>query len=381
MAQGTPEKTIKVGVVGGGFGRVHILAYRATPGVEVTAFCQRTKASAERIAREFGIPQVYTDYRVMLSHAKLDAVSLTTPTNIHRAMACEAFDHGVSVLCEKPLAMNQEEASAMLKRAAEARAIHMTAFNFRFIPAFYRMKELMHEGYVGSRVLHVEASWFSERRADPRLPFGWRDDKESVGFGAMGDMGVHQVDLVRWLAGDFKRVCSRQAIYTSERPLADGSGMRRVTVEDCAVFIGELEGGGLVSFAANAAARGSPYQEIRILGDRGVLRAAVDRTKPDWMIGELWGAQGDGATEPLAIPEPLKEHLIPADQRRAAREAIFANLTRVLAHGIRTGQQPSPSFRDGLEAQKVLDAVAQSAQAGTWMPVGQITSILPFASQ
>jgi predicted dehydrogenase len=369
MARAIQEKTIKVGVVGGGFGRTHILAYRATPGVEVTAFCQRTKASAEKIAREFGIPQVYTDYREMLAHGGLDAVSLTTPTNVHLAMASEAFDHGISVLCEKPLAMNQEEAEAMLKRAEEARAIHITAFNFRFIPAFYRMKELMQEGYVGSRVLHVEANWFSERRADPGLPFGWRDEKEAVGFGAMGDMGVHLIDLVHWLAGDFKRVSSRQAIYTSERPLADGSGMRQVTVEDCAVFIGELAGGGLVSFVANAAARGSAYQEIRILGDAGMLRAAVDRAKADWMIGELWGAQGHGATEPLPIPEPLTEHLIPARQRRAAREAIFANLTRLFAQGIRTGEQPSPSFHDGLEAQKVLDAVEKSARTGTWMSV------------
>jgi predicted dehydrogenase len=368
MVQATPEKTVKVGVVGGGFGRTHILAYRTTPGVEVTAFCQRTKAKAEQIAREFGIPHMFTDYREMLAHGNLDAVSLTTPTNVHLAMACDAFDHGVSVLCEKPLAMNQEEAAAMLKRAEEARVIHMTCFNFRFIPAFYRMKELIEEGYVGSHVLHVEASWFSERRVDPNLPFGWRDQKEVVGFGAMGDVGVHLVDLVHWLAGEFKRVCSQQAIFTKERPLADGSGKREVTVEDCALFIGELTGGGLVSFTANAAARGSAYQEIRILGNDGMLRAAVDRAKPDWMIGDLWGAQGYGDTQPIPIPKRLTENLN-LSERRTVREAIFANLTRLLAHGIRTGEQPSPSFRDGLEAQKVLDAVEKSARAGSWMAV------------
>jgi predicted dehydrogenase len=369
MVQATPEKTVKVGVVGGGFGRTHILAYQATPGLEVTAFCQRTKSKAEQIARDFGIPHVFTDYREMLSHTNLDAVSLTTPTNVHLAMACEAFSHGVSVLCEKPLAMNQEEAAAMLKRAEEARLIHMTSFNFRFIPAFYRMKELMEEGYVGSRVLHVEASWFTERRADPNLPFGWRDQKEVVGFGAMGDVGVHLVDLVRWLAGDFKRVCSQQAIFTKERGLADSSGKREVTVEDCAIFIGELTGGGLASFVANAAARGSAYQEIRILGNDGMLRAVVDRARPDWMIGELWGAQGSGDTQPIPIPKRLTENLHLPESRRMAREVIFANLTGLLAQGIRTGKQPSPSFRDGLEAQKVLDAVEKSAQTGSWMDV------------
>jgi predicted dehydrogenase len=125
----------------------------------------------------------------------------------------------------------------------------------------------------------------------------------------------------------------------------------------------------LVSFVANAAARGSAYQEIRILGNDGMLRAAVDRAKPDWMIGELWGAQGDGDTELLPIPERLTENLNLSESRRMARETIFANLTRLLAHGIRTGEQPSPSFRDGLEAQKVLDAVEKSAHAGSWMAV------------
>ena len=369
MARAIPVKTIKVGVVGGGFGRTHILAYQATPGVEVTAFCQRTKPNAERVARDFGIPHVFTDYREMLAHGNLDAVSLTTPTNVHLVMATEAFNHGVAVLCEKPLAMNKEEATTMLKRAEEARLIHMMSFNFRFIPAFVRMKELMQEGYVGNRIFHVEASWFTERRVDPNMPFGWRDQKETVGFGAMADAGVHLLDLVRWLAGDLKRVCGQLAIFTKERSLADGSGKREVTAEDCCVFVGELAGGGLVSFSANAAARGSSCQQIRILGNDGMLRAEVDRTKIDWMIGTLWGAQGDNLPQLLPIPERLTRGFKPSDERRDMAEFIFSNLTHRLAHGIRTGEQPSPSFHDGLEVQKVLDAVEKSAQAGSWMPV------------
>jgi predicted dehydrogenase len=263
--------------------------------------------------------------------------------------------------------MNTEEAAAMLKRAEEARLIHMTCFNFRFIPAFYRMKELMQEGYVGSRLLHVEAVWFTEGRADPTVPFRWRHAKEAVGFGAMGDAGVHLVDLVRWLAGDIRRVSARQAIFTKERPMADGSSTRPVTVEDCAIFIGELTGGGLISFVTNAAARGAAYQEIRILGNDGMLRAVVDRTKPDWMIGSLWGARANDATQLLSIPERLTQGFKPSNDRKAVAEFIFSNLTRLLAHGIRTGEQPSPSFRDGLEAQKILDAVEKSAQTEHWI--------------
>jgi predicted dehydrogenase len=369
MAQRSSDGKVKVGVVGSGFGRNHILAFQATEGVEVAAFCQRTKAVAEKTAGEFKIPQVFTDYGEMLERGGLDAVSLATPTNVHLPLTMEALDRGVAVLCEKPLAMNQNEAEAMLKKAEERRVIHVTAFNFRFIPAFFRMKELLEEDYVGNKILHVEANWFTEGRGDPKAPFRWRYQKETAGFGAMGDVGVHLVDLVRWLAGDFKKICGQQAIFTKERTTADGR-KAEVTVEDCAIFIGELKAGGLVSFQANAAARGGVYQSVTVLGNEGVLKAEVDRNKPKWIIGSLAGAQGSGALQPLLIPERLSRGVDASDPRRAMGESIFANLTRLMAEGIRSGKQPSPSFRDGLEAQKVLDALVTSSESGSWVSVG-----------
>jgi predicted dehydrogenase len=362
------EKKLRVGVVGSGFGRNHILAFQATEGVEVAAFCQRTKAAAEKTAAEFKIPRVFTDYGEMLERGGLDAVSLATPTNVHLPLTMEALERRVAVLCEKPLAMNKDEALAMLKKAEDAGVIHVTAFNFRFIPAFFRMKELLEEGYVGNEILHVEANWFTESRGDPKTPFRWRHQKEVAGFGAMGDVGVHMVDLVRWLAGDFEKICGQQATFTKERRTADG-GKAQVTVEDCAIFIGELRDGGLVSFQANAAARGGVYQSITITGNEGVLKAEVDRNKPGWIIGALAGAQGSAAFQPLPVPERLTQ-VDASDPRRAMGESIFANLTKLMAEGIRSGKQPSPSFRDGLEAQKVLDALVKSSESGNWVSIG-----------
>jgi predicted dehydrogenase len=359
------EKKLRVGVIGGGFGRNHILGFQKTEGVEVGAFCQRTKAGAETVAREFKIPQVFTDYREMLERANLDAVSIATPTNLHCPISIEAFDRGISVLCEKPLAMNEAEAATMLKKAEETGSTHVTAFNFRFIPAVLRMKELVQEGYAGSRIYHVEAVWRTSGRADPNAAYRWRHQKEAAGFGAMGDVGVHMVDLVRWLAGDFKKICGQQAIFTKERTTADGRA--QVTVEDCSLFIGELSGGGLVSLEANAAARGGVYQAVTITGSEGVLKAEVDRNKPGWIVGSLAGAQGSGALQPLPIPERLTRGVDVSDPRRAMGESIFAGLTRLMAEGMRSGKQPSPSFRDGLEAQRVLDAVVKSAETGSWV--------------
>jgi predicted dehydrogenase len=265
--------------------------------------------------------------------------------------------------------MNAAEAGEMLRWGETKKLTHMTAFNFRFLPAFQQMKSLIQEGYVGKRIQHVEAVWFAERRSDPARPFGWRDQKETVGYGAMGDIGVHLVDLVRWLAGDLKKVSSQQAIFTKERLLPGTSHKREVTVEDCCIFIGELAGGGLVSFSANGAARGGSYQEIRVLGNDGMLRVEIDRARADWMIGSLFGAQGNDKPDPLPIPQSLTSSLAQCDEREAMAQFIFSKLTRAFAHGIRTGEPVTPSFQDGLEAQRILDAAAKSAQSSQWVAV------------
>ena len=257
----------------------------------------------------------------------------------------QAFNHGVSVLCEKPLAMNKEEATTIKKRAEEARLIH-DVFQFSLFGLF-PMKELMQKVMSTVSFMWKRAGSRSAGRIEH---VGWRDQKKRSVW--------RQADAATYDpapgAGDLKRFVA--SLRFSPRILVDGSESE-VTAEDCCVFVGELAGGGLVSFSANAAARGSSCQEIRILGNDGMLRAEVDRTKIDWMIGTLWGAQGDNLPQLLPIPERLTRGFKPSDERRDMAEFIFSNLTHRLAHGIRTGEQPSPSFHDGLEVQKVLDAV------------------------
>ena len=195
----TSPRTVRVGVIGGGFGTQHLQGFGATGNAEVVAFCQRTQEKAEAIAREYGVPHVYTDYRGLLAHEGLDAVSIVSPPHLHAEMVAAALEHGLHLICEKPLAMNAAEAETMLERAEAAGRVHMTAFNHRHIPALAYMKELMDGGYVGERVLHVESRWFSENRATPGLTHYWRHQRELAGFGVLGDIGVHVADRVRWL--------------------------------------------------------------------------------------------------------------------------------------------------------------------------------------
>jgi predicted dehydrogenase len=258
----------------------------------------------------------------------------------------------------------------MLASAQAAKRVHMTAFNFRFIPAVRRMKELLEEGYVGERIFHLDASWLVEGRMAPDAPLGWRHRKETAGVGVLGDTAVHLIDLVRMLVGDFLRVSGQAAIFYKERRLPDGSGSGAVTVEDSCMFLAELAGGVQASIHVSGVARGSLFQSIRIFGNEGALRLDIDRGGPDWVVGKLSGARGaNSRLEPLAIPERLTQGLNLSAPARVAGEFIFSNLTRRFAEAIRMGGEATPSFREGLAAQRVVDAVLRSVEEERWVRV------------
>jgi predicted dehydrogenase len=364
------ERKLRVGVIGGGYGRNHILAYRAS-GVEVAAFCQRSEAAAAKIAREFEIPNVFADYRALLALEGLDGVSIATPPNLHCPIAVEAFAHNLHVLCEKPLALSVSEAEKMLAAAETARRVHMTAFNFRFIPAVRRMKELLEEGYVGGRIFHVDATWLTEGRMAPDTPLGWRHRKETAGFGVLGDTAVHLIDLVRWLAGDFKRISAQAATFHKQRKIAGSGEIGAVEVEDSCMLIGQLDKEVQVSLHVSGVARGSLYQSIRIFGSEGGLGVAIGRKGPEWVVGRLFGARGGNAEfEPIAIPEMMTRGLKTDDPSRVGGEFLFSHLTRRFSDAMRGGAPAVPSFREGLEAQRVVAAILRSVEEQKWMDVG-----------
>lgn len=363
----TTGQPVRIGVIGGGFGIQHLQGLGATEDAEVVAFCQRTRDKAEATAGKFGVPHVYTDYRALLAHTALDAVSIVAPPHLHAEMAAAALERGLHLLCEKPLAMNAAEAEGMLKQAEAAGRVHMTAFNHRHIPALAYMKELMDGGYVGERVLHVESRWFSENRAAPNQTHYWRHRRELAGFGVLGDIGVHVVDRLRWLIGEFESVWGQADTFIPERP--DAGGVQQpVTVDDNFTLLARLGGGASACVRLSAVARKSNYQNLEIYGDAGMLRFTFDRNVEGWIRGHLWGARGDARSpEPLEIPERYTRGLDVSDPQRAQGEFIFGKLTRDFVEAIRNSAPASPSFADGLAAQRVLDAALVSSEGQRWV--------------
>jgi predicted dehydrogenase len=352
-----------VGIIGLGFGRAHIPAFQAN-GCDVVALCQRDQAAAKKVAETYGVPHVFERWESMLERAHPDIVVIATPPRLHAEIAARAFAGGAHVLCEKPLAMTRAEAAAMVDAAARARRVAMTGFNWRF-PAAMRA---LH-GRVDSlgRVFHLAGRWLGARWADAAAPPTWRMDRAEAGHGAMGDQGVHLVDLVRWNFGEFTRVAAQSGIAYPSRTVPGGG--RGADAEDYCLVSAQLVSGAQVTLAVSRVAHGTNDQSLEVFGSGGALSYRFLRTGPRWYDGELHAALPGGAWQPV---EPdTKEVAAGGDQTDMIGKATIAPLVAHMLECIRTGATPSPSFEDGMRAQAVLDAISESATRHTWVDVAR----------
>ena len=351
-----------VAVIGLGFGRAHVPGFQAA-GARVVAVCQRDEAAARKVAAAYGVPRAYARWEHMLTTEHPDIVVIATPPHLHRAIARAAAAGGAHVLCEKPLATSRVDAEAIVADVARAGRVGMTGFNWRFPAAMQRMRALVGDGAVG-RILHVRAHWLGARWADEAAPTTWRMDREQAGHGAMGDMGVHVVDLVRWICGEFARVAAHAGIAYPDKPVAGTE--RRTDAEDYVSLVGELTAGTQVSFIASRAAHGRNEHALEISGTRGALVYRLTRESPRWYAGTLASATAGGNFTPVPVDAPDVEG---NDPMEVIGRATIAPLAARMLAAIRGESAADPSLGDGLRAQLVLEAVREAAARRVWVDV------------
>lgn len=358
-------KRIRVAVVGGRFAETHILGFQQCPETEVVAICRRQPDLAKEVCQRYGVRRYHTDFDEMIESKDIDVVSLAVPNHLHHPMALRALDHGKHVVCEKPLALDLEQATEMVARAKETGLIHMTVFNFRFVPAIFRMKELIEEGEVGS-VKYVFFNWLTGGRGNRDSGFSWRHVRAEAGFGALGDTGVHGIDLIQWIFGDLKKVVSHMAVHVPEHKTDEGE-YKKTEVEDACSFLGEMTNGAQVDFHVSSVAPFDRLIRLEVCGDKGFLGAHLVSRGKDYN-GRLLGGKGEKSlSKEIPIPKRLQWEIEP-DGRKVTPVAIFfACLAQQMVKAIHTGQPSSPSFLDGLKAQKVLQALALSWEKREWV--------------
>ncbi|WP_337102547.1 Gfo/Idh/MocA family protein [Paenibacillus sp. YIM B09110] len=197
-------RRIKVAIVGCGSisKKRHIPEYAANPNVEFVGFCDLILERAEGYAQQHG-GRAYTSYEEMLKAEKPDAVSVCTPNVLHAPYAIAAANAGAHVLVEKPMATNEADALAMIEAARKNNMFLMVGQNQRLMPPHQKAKEILQTGKMG-KVLSFRTSF--GHPGPERWSIDGRDSwffrKEEAVMGAMGDLGVHKSDLIRWLLDD-----------------------------------------------------------------------------------------------------------------------------------------------------------------------------------
>jgi predicted dehydrogenase len=383
MAEQTADPPVLgVGMVGYAFmGAAHSQAWRTAPHVfdlplrpAMAALCGRNAAAVRAAAGRLGWAATETDWRALVKRDDVQLVDVCTPGDGHAEVAIAALEAGKHVLCEKPLANTLDEAEAMTAAAdrAAARGVRaMTGFNYRRVPAIALARQLVTDGRIG-QIRHVRASYLQDWLVDPEFPLTWRLQRERAGSGALGDLGAHIVDLAQYLTGELiAGVSAATATFVRERPL-EGGGSGPVTVDDAAVFTARLASGALASFEASRFATGRKNQlRIELNGERGSVAFDLER------LNELQfcDRDGDPATagfRTILVTEPGHPYLSAwwPPGHVLGWEHTFTHEVRDLVTAIAAGTDPAPSFRDGLQVQRVLAAVEQSAtRESAWTPV------------
>ena len=191
----------KIALIGcGGMGTHHLLAYKDIPEVDIVAICDIVPGRAEdRVEKHAPNAKAYTDYREVLEIPGLDAVDICTPNYLHSIIAVEALNKGLHVFCEKPDAVNVEEALKM-KAAAEANdRVLMVMRNNRYSPEAQFLKKFIEDGKMGE--IYAGRCGWQRRRGIPGKG-GWFTTKAQSGGGPLIDLGVHMIDLAMWLMGN-----------------------------------------------------------------------------------------------------------------------------------------------------------------------------------
>jgi predicted dehydrogenase len=372
------KRKLNVALIGYDFmGRAHANAWRQVahffgdvpfePVLKVVAGRTETKV-AEARAR-LGFEEYTTDWRSVMARKDVDVVDICTPGDAHAEVAIAAAAAGKAILCEKPLANSVDEAQRMLAAANKAGVIHMVCHNYRRCPAVALAKRIIDEGQIG-RIHHYRGVYLQDWITDPDFPLVWRLDKSRAGSGSLGDLVSHTMDLARYLVGEPTEVSGLLETFVSERPLPNEPTKRgKVTVDDSAQALVKFESGAVGYFEGTRFAPGRKnYARLEINGARGSIVWDLERMNELDVYVESGPLSGfrtilvTDAQHPYISAWWPPGHII-------GYEHSFIHTVYDFIRAISDRKQPRPNFEDGLQNQRVLDAIERSSKTQQWQKI------------
>ena len=344
--------SVRVGIIGTGFARrVQIPGLKFVPDVRVTAIASGRRANADAVAKEFAIPHVFDDGADLARSAEVDVVLVSSTPDTHERYTAAALEAGKHLLCEKPIALNAQEAERMLAAAERhPRLVAWVDHELRYEPNRRKVRELIQGGVIG-RVLHMELQLKPYLRGDGRpqttaAPWSWWFDA-SKGGGILGAVGSHLIDLCRfWTGSDVAAVAGRAATFHPKR--RDPEGVERpVTAEEYASAVLTMASGAVATITLTSVAHHGPGHFAQVTGTEGTIQLTGE-TKLE--IGKA-----GGPLEDISVPDELWEKTKPNNMWARSFPRLMQDLVRVVQGD--TAEGVPATIKDGLAVQRVMDVI------------------------
>ena len=370
---------LNVAIIGHRFmGKAHSHAWKdaplffdlpARPVMKVA--CGRSIEPLRVFAQRWGWAEIDTDWRRVVERQDIDVVDISVPHNLHYEIALAAARNGKHIFCEKPLALDFDQARQMYDAVRESGITHYVNFNYRRCPAVALAKQLIEEGKIG-QIYHWRGAYMNSGLVDPTRPLKWTMLKEAAGSGPQASLNSHSVDLARYLVSEIRSVTAMSTNFITERPLNDVEAQRKggkrgkVTVEDAIFMIAEFANGALGSFETTRFATGRRnYNYFEIYGSKGSLAFNLERLneleyfsreEPEYTQGfkTILVTQQD---HPYLSAWWPPGHII-------GYEHTFIHAVTDFINAVASGNGIEPDFYDGMKGMQILDAGLASAKKG-----------------
>ncbi len=379
------DRRVGIGVIGFGWmGRVHAVSVRralehfpelgVSPRLVVAAdLSPQRRAQAERL----GFETTVEDWRAVVAHPEVDAISVTVPNGLHREVALAALEAGKPVRVEKPVGVGVADTAAVAQAAERLGVVTTVGLCYRFAPAVQHARELIERGAIGE-LTHYRGVFLADYANRPEAAASWRFLRRHAGSGALGDLMAHVVDTAHHLAGPIDAVTGRTATMIPRRPrlpVGEGTHFSRVESDDLVDVENEDWAGALVRFSGgvNGSLEASrvivgPRVGMRFEahGSRGALAWDLERMN-ELRIARLSDDGDEGYTTVLAgVEHPDFAAFHPGAGVAMGYDDLRTLEARTFVESVRDGEQRAPGAGEMLACARVLDAVERSHVSGRW---------------
>lgn len=344
---------LKIGVIGvGNISNEHIQAYLKNPNVELYAFCDINETQLKMMAEKYGVTRTFTDKDEMLALPELDAVSVCTWNSEHAPCTIAALNAGKHVLCEKPMATTVEEAIAMKEAAERSRKLLQIGFVRRFGNDCEVLQDFIQQDFLGE-IYYAKATYL-RRNGNP---MGWFGDVSRSGGGPLIDLGVHVIDLTRYLMGNpkpvsvygvtFRKLGNRSELKDQKDYVSASATDHDICdVEDMATAMVRYDNGAVLSVETSF---------------------SLNLKKPQGTI-ELFGTKGGARLDPeLELYTDINGYMADVNlcsPTALSFDGLFQKEIDHFADCILHGTPCRAPAQDGIDIMRILRAIYKSAETG-----------------